>query len=210
MSYEALAILCLVAGLVLLIAEFFLPTGGMIGIVCVVSFVISVWAAKKAWYGVQPGMWYAYLLSLFVLIPGSFYGIFRVIRDTDYGKNVFLEGPQIADVTAFDDEQKQLDDLIGRVGTTETDLLPSGVCRIEGDRIDCVTDGPKIPAGSRVTVIGRRGFQPLVREATADEQIDAFRRGEDPSGEAASEANAETPAEPVASEDESFIEDPFA
>ena len=179
MSYEALALLCLIAALVLLVAEFFLPTGGIVGILCLVSLVISVWSAKQAWYGVRPGLWYAYLLTLVVAIPGSIYGLFRYLQSSEYGENVFLSGPDIDDVTPYADETRHLDDLLGRIGTAETDLMPSGVCRIDGERMDCTSNGPMIAAGVRVTVVGRRGAATLVRAATPAE-LDPARRLQDP------------------------------
>ena len=169
MSYEALAMLCLIAALVLLVAEFFVPSGGMVGILSLVALVISVWSAKQAWYGVRPGAWYAYLACVLVLIPGSVYGLFRYLQSSEYGENVFLDGPRSEDVTPFDEQTRHLDDLLGAVGTAMSDLMPSGVCRIDGERMDCTSDAGLIVAGVRVTVVGRRGTRTLVRPATAEE-----------------------------------------
>jgi membrane-bound ClpP family serine protease len=169
MSYDVLAVLCLVVGILLLVTEFFVPSGGLIGILCLTSLVVSVWAARSAWYGSSPGLWYSYLLTLAVLLPGSVYALFQVLQNTEYGQHVFLVPPSSDELTPYAGEERRLEELVGVVGTAETDMLPTGVCRIDGERVDCVTDGPMISAGIRVTVIGHRGVTPVVRPAVGEE-----------------------------------------
>ena len=168
-SYESLALLCLMSGLVLLIAEFFLPTGGIIGILSLVSMAVSVWAAWEAWHLSRPALWYTYLLTLVVVIPGAIYGLVRVLRETRYGEHIFLPGPPSDELTPYEDEARHLEELLGETGTARTNLLPSGVCRINGERLDCVSEGPIIEAGVRVTVVGHRNGTPIVRPSTAEE-----------------------------------------
>lgn len=54
-------------------------------------------------------------------------------------------------------------DWIGQIGRALTPLRPSGVIELNGRRLDAVSEGPYIPAGSEVEVIDVRGAQLLVR-----------------------------------------------
>ncbi len=56
-------------------------------------------------------------------------------------------------------------DLIGHHGTAVTDLRPAGVALVDGERIDVVTEGDYIGAGSRVTVVRAEGYRHVVRPA---------------------------------------------
>jgi membrane-bound serine protease (ClpP class) len=55
-------------------------------------------------------------------------------------------------------------DLVGRAGTAVTDLRPAGVAAVDGERIDVVTEGEYISAGSRVTVVRAEGYRHVVRQ----------------------------------------------
>jgi membrane-bound ClpP family serine protease len=61
MSYEFLAILLLVIGCGLIVAEVFIPSGGMILVLCVVTFLASIWCAYKAWWGVSTAYFATYI-----------------------------------------------------------------------------------------------------------------------------------------------------
>ncbi|MES2123191.1 MAG: NfeD family protein [Gemmatimonadota bacterium] len=57
----------------------------------------------------------------------------------------------------------QRDDLVGQGGIAETDLRPSGMATIAGERVDVVTEGGFISAGQPVTVIRADGYRHVVR-----------------------------------------------
>lgn len=172
MSYEAIAMLFLVLGIGLLILEFFVPSGGLIGLLCLVALVISVWGAKQAWYGSKPAYWFTYLAMLIFLIPGSVVGMIKFLQNSEYGESILLRGPSTESVTPYIEEERKLEAMVGKVGTAESELCPSGVCRIDGQRIDCLSDGMLIERGLRIKCVGHRGQYPIVRELTADELID--------------------------------------
>lgn len=54
-------------------------------------------------------------------------------------------------------------DLVGRTGTTLTDLRPSGTMVIDGEKIDVVSDGPWVKAGTPVKVIRAEGYRHVVQ-----------------------------------------------
>lgn len=58
-------------------------------------------------------------------------------------------------------------DLVGKSGTAATDLRPAGVVVVGDERLDVVTEGEFISAGSSVTVVRSDGYRHVVRPAAA-------------------------------------------
>ncbi len=54
-------------------------------------------------------------------------------------------------------------DLVGREGVAATDLRPAGPAVVDGERLDVVTEGAFVTAGSRLTVIRSEGYRHIVR-----------------------------------------------
>ncbi len=59
--------------------------------------------------------------------------------------------------------------MVGKVGTADTVMLPSGIITIEGLSVDAVSEGPPIEPGTRIRVIDVHGNRVLVRPTTPDE-----------------------------------------
>lgn len=53
--------------------------------------------------------------------------------------------------------------LEGAVGVAVTDLRPGGIANVEDRRIDVVTEGDFLPAGTRIEVVADRGYRRVVR-----------------------------------------------
>ena len=62
------------------------------------------------------------------------------------------------------DEREKQKFPIGTAGESLTDLRPAGKIRVGPDRIDAVSEGEFIDAGSKVTIIGWRSGNAVVRE----------------------------------------------
>lgn len=168
MNYEFLAILLLVLGCGLIVAEVFIPSGGMILIMCVVSFVISIWCAYKAWWGVSPGYFTTYIVSLLILIPGILAGLYKALNDTRMGDRILLSGPDLQDVTPYQNEEAHLTQFVGKRGETLTLLTPGGMVRVSGERLHAFSEGMMIQPGTTVEVLAVRGTRVLVREVAAE------------------------------------------
>jgi membrane-bound serine protease (ClpP class) len=54
-------------------------------------------------------------------------------------------------------------DLIGAEGVAATDLRPSGTADFNGEKLDVVTEGEYIRAGTRVTVLRTESYRHIVR-----------------------------------------------
>jgi membrane-bound serine protease (ClpP class) len=53
-------------------------------------------------------------------------------------------------------------DLVGQEGVSLTDLRPSGMAKVGGERLDVVTEGEYIPAGQRIKVLRSEGYRHVV------------------------------------------------
>jgi membrane-bound serine protease (ClpP class) len=56
-------------------------------------------------------------------------------------------------------------DLVGHFGVAVTDLRPSGVASVDGEKLDVVTDGDYIASGARVEIVRAEGYRHVVRLA---------------------------------------------
>jgi len=59
-------------------------------------------------------------------------------------------------------------ELVGRIGRAATALRPSGVGVFGDERIDVVSEGPWIEAGSSIEILRSEGYRTVVREVTTE------------------------------------------
>lgn len=164
MTYEALALLLMIVGFALIVAEVFIPSGGMILILCVISFTASVWCAYKAWWGVSDGYFWAFVSALIVLIPGATIAAFRLLETSPMGRRILLSGPTQDEVVPYRSEVTRLTALVGQRGEALTLMTPGGMVRVAGERLHAESDGTMIPAGTPIEIVGVKGTRVLVRE----------------------------------------------
>ncbi len=163
MDYATLSILFLLIGLVILVGEFFIPSGGFLAILTTICFVVSVWAAWKAWGNTSPVIWRVYLASIIVIIPLVLSGMIYLLPRTEFGRRVILDAPTPEDVIPYTEEQHRLEELIGKRGKTKTQMMPSGIVVVEGARIHAQSEGLSIEAEEEIEVIGINGNRVIVR-----------------------------------------------
>lgn len=153
-------------GFALIVAEFFIPSGGVIALSCAGSFVASVVCAHSAWYQSSPKLFWAFSLGLGVLIPSFLAFFLRTLERTSLGNNLLLPKIDPKDVTPYQAESEQLDRLIGRIGTTVTPMNLGGMVRVENERLHAISEGFMLPAGEPVEVIGVRGNHIVVKRVS--------------------------------------------
>lgn len=162
MSYEALALLLMILGFALILAEVFIPSGGMILVLCVISFAASTWFAYKAWWGTTQGIFWIYVGSLLVLIPGAVVGAFRLLERTSMGDHLLLSAPRREEVVPYQNEVSRLSELVGKRGTALTMMAPGGMVSVAGERLHAVSEGMVIAPGETVQIISVRGTRVVV------------------------------------------------
>jgi len=164
MDYTYVTIFLLTLGMIFIVAEVFLPTGGLIGICATGCILGSIWYAWMAWAEESPAIWWSYLGFLVVLIPSTIAGTFYLLPRTPFGKVIFNQGPTLEEVTPFEKEKKELNALIGLRGKTLTLHNPGGMVIVAGHRHHSESEGVIIDPNTQVEVIGVSGNRIQVRE----------------------------------------------
>jgi membrane-bound ClpP family serine protease len=162
-SYAIFAFLLLFAGIAVLAAEVFIPSGGLLFCVMVATLAASVCCAYAAWWKSNPQAFWGFCGFLLMMIPAGLVGAFTLLPKTKFGKRILLDAPELEQVTPFAKESARLEQLVGRRGTTQTLLNPGGMVNIDGERLHAFTDGLLIEPGQEVEVAEVRGTRLLVR-----------------------------------------------
>jgi len=171
-SNAIFAILLLIAGLAILIAEVFIPSGGLLGVITFLTLLVSLVFAYRAWGTSHSNIFYAFLVMLLMLVPTTIGIGFYVLPRTSLGQRVLLEGPEAQQLTPFAKETSRFQRLVGKFGSTQTLLNPGGLVRVEGERLHAVSEGLPIEPGESVQIVGVQGTRVVVRPNTPPPVID--------------------------------------
>lgn len=144
----------------LLIAEVFVPSGGLLSIlslVCIVGGVAIFFRHSIAagWIGIGIAI---------VMIPSCVIFAYKIFPKTRFGKRVLLTPPKRKHGDAIPDIEK-IKKLLGAVGTVVTPMRPVGMCDFSGQRVECVAESGYVEKGKQVKVIRVEGTQVTVRVA---------------------------------------------
>jgi membrane-bound ClpP family serine protease len=169
------AVLLLIVGLFVAILEVFLPSGGILGFVAVVTLVGAV--TVGFFQSIETGA--AILGSAILGVPIVLILGFRWWPYTSIGKRVLLQAPSQDEVLPDTPKRRDLKNLIGRVGKAKSDMLLSGAVAIDGRLYDAVSEALPIVMGQPVRVIHVRGAEIVVRAVEAGESLDN-RAADDP------------------------------
>lgn len=144
------------AGFTLIAAEIFIP-GAVLGIVGVLSLMsaailgFSVFGAKNGMLSAG-GLLVGGAIFLYLWVkycPTSFLGKWFTLQES--GK----------EFKSFDDSMNAL---AGKSGTAHTDLRPSGIALIEGNKVDVISEAGFISRGAGIKVIQVVGSRVVVRQ----------------------------------------------
>ncbi len=143
----------IVVGAVLLILETILPgmIAGILGICCLIAAVVVGYTS----YGVLTGN-----LILAGVVAALLVGTVVWIKYFPESRlaKVFISRRVVGDLKVDKPE------LLGRIGVAQTNLRPSGIALINGQRVDVVTEGPMVERGASVKVVAVEGMRVVVRE----------------------------------------------
>jgi membrane-bound serine protease (ClpP class) len=89
----------------------------------------------------------------------------RVLPHNAFARRLGFRGTQGADYVASEDHRA----LVGRSGFATSYLRPSGVASVDGQRVDVLTEGDFVPAGSPIRVSRVEGARIFVHPVTAEE-----------------------------------------
>jgi membrane-bound serine protease (ClpP class) len=164
MELLTLAYILIIAGLLLLVAELFIPSGlfFVLAVSAIVGGVIMTFI-----YSNDPYTGWMVLLALFVVVPVLAGMVFHYWPKTRIGRRFFLHGPAEDATMASMPVNVELEQLRGRLGRTLSALRPAGVVDFNGKRVDTITEGMMIDAGRWVRCIDVKAGKVIVREVDA-------------------------------------------
>ena len=156
----------LLATVLLVFLEIFVPSGGLLGLLAAVALMASIGLAF-----VQSMADGAIVLLVDLLVLPLVIAIaIKVWPHTPLGKLILLKRPGDDEDILPDTEEYHLrEKMLGKRGVARTPLLPSGDVAIENRVYDAVSDGVPIEVGQRVVVVAVRTQRLVVRPLSAQE-----------------------------------------
>ncbi len=154
----------IVIALLLMAAELFFPTTGILFVVGAASLGIGVIMA----FAINPLQ--GLIVGAFVCIVLPLLGSYAksVWPNTRWGRKFFLPGADEANNSLADTEHNlELESLKGRYGRTLSPLRPAGITQFDGKRVDTLSDGPLVEEGAWVRCIEVRAGKVVVRRVDA-------------------------------------------
>jgi len=143
----------IVAGLLLVLCEIFVP-GGVLGAIGGVLILVGVLGG----FVVNVNLGFALLLGTLIFGLIGFYLWMKFFPRSSVGKRLILQN-DAKDWHGFDLNHESLE---GREGIAHSDLRPAGVALIDGRRADVVTRGEMIDKGTKIRVVDVAGNRIVV------------------------------------------------
>ena len=142
----------------LIVAEVFVPSGGLISIFALACLgggiaIFFHHSLIAGWIGVSIAA---------IMIPAVLIFSYRIFPKTRFGKSVTLTPPERRQGDAIPDTDK-LKDLLGAEGVVLTPLRPVGMCDFSDRRVECVAESGYVDKGKKVKVINVESTQLTVR-----------------------------------------------
>jgi membrane-bound ClpP family serine protease len=160
MDYLTLAYVLIGIGIVLMITELFIPTGGICFVLAALSALTGI--SLAFFYGdTSTGMFT--LIGVFVAVPIVLSAMFYLWPNSLWGRRL-VPNPEDLVTVAHMPANALLERLKGRIGKTISPLRPAGIVEFDGKRIDCVSEGMMIDAGQWVRCVDVKSGHVVVRE----------------------------------------------
>jgi membrane-bound serine protease (ClpP class) len=142
----------------LIVAEVFIPSGGLLSICAIVSLAGGVaiffrHSEVAGWTGV---------LVAIVMVPSLLVVAYKVLPRTRFGRQVILAPPVRERGDAISDTT-ELRTLVGRVGRVLTTMRPVGMCAFDERKVECVAESGYVQKDKTVKVIHIEGTTVTVR-----------------------------------------------
>lgn len=160
------ATMLMLVGLVLVILEIFVPSGGIIAFLAACSILASIIMA----FTFKPVAGMGFLLIACIAVPSSLALAFRFLPDTPVGKRLIPNIPTAEEVMPDNELRRFLRQVVGKTGRAKSKMLPSGAVEIEDHIVDAVSEGVPIEPGQLVRVLEVRGSYVVVRPLDETEQ----------------------------------------
>lgn len=156
-TWLTILLLMLLGFILLLIEMFVIPGFGLTGISGLAALILASYLAFARFESPWPG-WGALLSTVAILI------IFIVFFPRTRAAKALCLNTSQESREGFQVRFPDLEELLGKSGTTLTMLRPSGAAKIEGRRVDVVTEGGFLPQNTQVKVVMVKGNRVVVKK----------------------------------------------
>ncbi|MFQ5494449.1 MAG: hypothetical protein ACE5EX_03625 [Phycisphaerae bacterium] len=161
MSDLAILVVLYGLGLLLLVAEIFIPSHGVLS-VAGLGVVVAAVVRTFSYAGRDAGV--VAILVCLVLLPVLAYVSIRVWPHTAIGRRIAPPNPVLTDGDGST-PVGELRALVGRTGRTLSPLRPVGICEFDGRRVSCVAEMGVVEASQTVVATGIKSGNLTVRVA---------------------------------------------
>jgi len=161
---DAIVIALAIAGVVGLIFELHVfPGHGLAGVLGAVALFAAVVLAF--------GLSFIFIAAQAISIAIVLSAIFTVLATRVYPESAFFRRITFAGVQGPDYvASRDFSALLGQTGIATSYLRPAGVARVDGERVDVLTEGDFVPAGAAVRVSRVQGSRVFVTPLSPEER----------------------------------------
>ncbi len=159
MSDLAILLIMYAVGLLMLVAEIFIPSQGVLTIAGL-GFLVAGVVKTFSYAGNQTGV--VAIFACLVCVPAFAFLAIKYWPRTPIGRRIAPPNPI---VTAADSSVpvEELSRLIGRTGRSATALRPVGICEFDGKRVSCIAEFGIVDADETVEAVRIEGSNLAVR-----------------------------------------------
>ena len=151
-----LPVILQLVGVLVIIAEIILPSGGLLSLLAAGLFGYSLYIV---FMDISASAGVAFITADLILIPFLVYMGIKFLA-----KSPVTLRTRLSKEDGVTSQSPDENDYLGSRGRSLTDLRPSGVALIDDERIDVVTRGEYIDKQVSIVVIGVRGNQIIVKQ----------------------------------------------
>ncbi len=155
-------LLIAVLGVVLLVAEVFFVSFGVLMVMSGGALVTAVFLAFQE----SQTLGIAFLIGEAIVAPIALWQAFRIMPRTRLGRALMLEGMKREEVLGAVGDPSMVS-LLHKRGVALSPLRPAGFARIDGHRVDVQTRGEMIEQGSEIEVFEANANRVIVRLVAA-------------------------------------------
>jgi len=151
-----LPIILQVIGLLVIIVEIIIPSGGLLGILALGLFGYSLY---DVFTNISSSAGMTFVVSDIICIPIVILFGFKLLAKSPVTlrKSLSSENGVVA-------QSAEIEHFVGKEGIAFTDLRPSGIAMIEDQRLDVVTEGKYLNKDTKVVVVSVSGNQIIVNQ----------------------------------------------
>ena len=144
------------AGVVVIIAEIIIPSGGILAIVALAVFGYSLFIVFN---GISVTIGFFFVAADLILIP-----VLVIVGLKLLARSPVTLRKTLSRKEGVSSQSSELENYIGTRGNAVTDLRPAGIAVIDGKRVDVVTRGEYLEKNATILVTAVTGNQIIVRK----------------------------------------------